>query len=192
MEEVGMTIPPAPPNDNKNGPIDKKWLAVLILGVGTLLYVLAVIWIGVGSVQHVRAINAAQNAANASPGAGSSGGEESSDQQAETPKPYPISDFVSKAILVIGGALATHLGAYLGISISQGILQSGQSMWQYIQSPEGFSGLLAFTYFFTLVLSIIFWALTGFSVYAGQPLQDLAYAFLGVFAGSMAALAKGQ
>ena len=162
--------------------IDKRWLLVAILFVGTLLYVIAVFWIGFGGIQHVREINAAQSA--------------NTGQGQMTPVAYPISDFITQALLVIGTALATHLGAYLGISISDlnnGKLLSTSAEWKkYLSSPEGISGILAGTYFLTLVAAIIFWALTGFSTYAGKPLQDLAYSFLGVFAGAMAALSKGE
>jgi hypothetical protein len=167
--------------------IDKKWLLVAILFVGTLLYVIAVFWIGIGGIQHVREINAAQSAGAASSQAGG---------ETKAPAPYPISDFITQALLVIGGALATHLGAYLGISISDlndgKILSSPGDLKVYLSTPEGISGILAGTYFLTLVAAIFFWAATGFSVYAGKPLQDLAYSFLGVFAGAMAALSKGD
>lgn len=171
--------------------IDKKWLLVAILSVGTLLYVIAVFWIGIGGIQHVREINAAQKAATDAGTAPSQTGIEP-----KAPAPYPISDFITQALLVIGGALATHLGAYLGISISDlndgKILSSPADLKAYFSTPEGISGILAGTYFLALVAAIFFWAATGFSLYAGKPLQDLAYSFLGVFAGAMAALSKGD
>jgi hypothetical protein len=175
--------------------IDKSWLLVAILFVGTLLYVIAVFWIGFGGIQHVREINAAlsTNTGTAvSPGAA----QPQAGQEPKAPVAYPISDFITQALLVIGTALATHLGAYLGISISDlndGKLLSTTAEWRkYLSTPDGISGILAGTYFLTLVAAIIFWALTGFSIYAGKPLQDLAYSFLGVFAGAMAALSKGE
>lgn len=175
--------------------IDKRWLLVAILFVGTLLYVIAVFWIGFGGIQHVREINAAQSA-NVGPATEQGVVPPQAGQGQISPVPYPISDFITQALLVIGTALATHLGAYLGISISDlnnGKLLSTSAEWKkYLSSPEGISGILAGTYFLTLVAAIIFWALTGFSTYAGKPLQDLAYSFLGVFAGAMAALSKGE
>ena len=175
--------------------IDKRWLLVAILFVGTLLYVVAVFWIGFGGIQHVREINAAQSA-SPGPDADQGAALPQAGQEPKAPVAYPISDFVTQALLVIGTALATHLGAYLGISISDlnnGKLLSTTAEWkEYFTTPEGISGILAGTYFLALVAAIIFWALTGFSIYAGKPLQDLAYSFLGVFAGAMAALSKGE
>ena len=182
-------------NDNPApSKIYKNWLLVAILSIGTSLYVIAVFWIGFGSIQHVREINAAP-AANLDPVAGQDAQQSQNGAEPKAPAPYPISDFITQALLVIGTALATHLGAYLGISINDpngvGRLTTAQEWMKYFKTPEGISGLLAGTYFLALVIAIIFWATTGFSVYAGKPLQDLAYSFLGVFAGAMAALSKG-
>lgn len=154
---------PVPPQ------IDKKLFLSLILSAGTLLYVVAVFWIGVESIGHVQSIG---------PGA--------------TPKPYPISEFIVQVLLIIGTALATHLGAFLGISVTQGGagIHSTRGLFAYLLTADGIPGLLAFVYFLTLIAAVIFWALTGFSPYAGKPLQDLSYSFLGVFAGAMAALSK--
>jgi hypothetical protein len=146
----------------------KRWLLVAILGVGTLLYVVAILWVGFGSIKYVKGMETPLKAAAA--------------------EQYPVSAFVSQAILVIGGALATFLGSYLGISITKTwgtIVDEMKSA-----TPEGISGWLALIYFLSLVLAIIFWAITGFSIYAGQPLQDLAYSFLGIFAGALAALSQ--
>jgi hypothetical protein len=175
--------------------IDKKWLSAAILFVGTLLYVIAVLWIGLGSIQHVREISAVAQGTSPEPAAGQDAGQTRDGAEPKAPAPYPISDFITQALLVIGTALATHLGAYLGISINDlnrgKLLDTGEEWIKYLKSPEGISGILAASYFVTLVLAIFFWATTGFSVYAGKPLQDLAYSFLGVFAGAMAALSKG-
>lgn len=190
---------------NGNSPpptIDKKWLLAGILFVGTLLYVIAVFWIGIGSIQHVAEINAAARAAESEPATGTEAQpiQDGEAQEAEQPQaedepaaaePYPISDFIAQALLVIGGALATHLGAYLGISVTnpnRAIPLNKDALIAYFKNSENISGILAVTYFLALVLAIIFWAGTGFSVYAGKPLQDLAYSFLGIFAGAMAAL----
>lgn len=166
--------------------IDKKWLFAAILCVGTLLYVIAIGWIGFGSIQHVNEINArAQEETALKPG-----------EETQAPEPYPISDFITQALLVIGSALATHLGAYLGITITDPsrrlveALGAGSEWLKYMKSPDGVSGILAVAYFLALVAAIIFWAVTGFSAYAGKPLQDLAYSFLGIFAGAMAALSQ--
>ena len=173
--------------------IDKKVLLAAILFVGTLLYLIAVFWIGVGSIQHVSEINAAAQKAKLEPVADTAPGQPQNTETPKAPAPYPISNYITQALLVIGTALATHLGAYLGISINNqnGQLIKKDNLKVYLKSAEGISGLLAGVYFLTLVAAIIFWAFTGFSVYAGKPLQDLAYSFLGVFAGAMAALSKG-
>lgn len=191
-------------------PKGRKWLLAGILCVGTLLYVIAVIWIGIGSIQHVSAINAAAKAAEAEQTTDmeapttQEGDEQAAepapiDEDALAPQPYPISDFITQALLVIGGALATHLGAFLGISITDPTRNFllGKNTFNAIvgalfTNPEGVAGMLAATYFLTLVLAIVLWALTGFSAYAGKPLQDLAYSFLGIFAGAMAALSTGS
>jgi hypothetical protein len=144
----------------------KRWLLVAILGVGTVLYVIAIIWVGVGSIRYVANLHAPVRLA---------------DQ-------YPVSAFVTQAILVIGGALATYLGSYLGISLTKTRAMVVEEMKS--ATPEGISGWLALIYFFSLVMAIVLWAFTGFSIYAGQPLQDLAYSFLGIFAGALAALSQ--
>lgn len=170
---------------------NKKRLLAAILGVGTLLYLIAIVWIGIGSIDHVNRIEAAVDAA-----AGATQGVEAGADEADplpAPAPYPISDYIAQAILVIGGALATHLGAYLGISITKAgaVAMLTKDVFGKLNDPEVISGLLAVTYFLTLVAAIAFWAFTGFSAYAGKPLQELAYTFLGVFAGAMAALSQG-
>jgi hypothetical protein len=172
----------------ENQKIDKNILLVIILALGTLLYVIAVIWIGVGSVRHVNAIEMAAKkpaAQQAQPQPG--------EEEPKAPVPYPISPFITQALLVIGTALATHLGAYLGIAINNNgdVLKDLKSWLAYALTPEGFSGVLALVYLLSLIAAIGFWAVTGFSEYAGKPLHDLSYSFLGVFAGAMAALSKG-
>jgi len=171
-----------------NPKIDKKVLLVIILALGTLLYVIAVFWIGVGSVRHVKAIEAAAKKpatqqAQPQPAAG----------EPKAPVPYPISPFITQALLVIGTALSTHLGAYLGIAITNdgAGLTDLRSWFAYALTPEGFAGVLALVYLLSLIAAIGFWAVTGFSEFAGKPLHDLSYSFLGVFAGAMAALSKG-
>lgn len=177
--------------DNTNPKkIDKKVFLSLILAAGTLLYLVAVLWIGFGSITHVREINAKAKAESSSTQNNSKEGTKTT----EIPQPYPISEYIEQVLLVIGTALATHLGAYLGISITQGAGRDSvtniSDWFSYLFSTDGLPGLLAFVYFFTLLAAIVFWAITGFSEYAGKPLQDLSYSFLGVFAGAMAALSK--
>lgn len=168
--------------------IDKNIMLVIILALGTLLYVIAVFWIGIGSVRHVNAIEAA-----AKKPAAQQAQSQPAEEEPKAPAPYPISPFITQALLVIGTALATHLGAYLGIAINNnGDLMKDLKSWlNYALSPEGFSGVLALVYLLSLIAAIVFWAVTGFSEYAGKPLHDLSYSFLGVFAGAMAALSKG-
>jgi predicted transporter len=136
-----------------------------ILLVGTVIYVAAIIWIGVVSIKYVNT----------------------------TPPPTKIYDqispFIAQAILVLGGALATHLGAYLGITIKQSA--SILDILTKLKDPDNLAGLMAAVYFFALVAAIVMWAVTGFSEFVAQPLQDLAYTFLGVFAGALAVLGKG-
>jgi predicted transporter len=136
-----------------------------ILLVGTVIYVAAIIWIGVGSIKYVN------------------------DTSPPTKVYDQISPFISQAILVLGGALATHLGAYLGITIKQ--RTNLIDILSKLKEPENLAGLMAAVYFLALVAAIIMWAVTGFSEFAAQPLQDLAYTFLGVFAGALAVLGKG-
>jgi hypothetical protein len=136
-----------------------------ILLVGTLIYVVAIVWIGVESIRYVRSDTPPTTIYN------------------------KISPFITQAILVLGAALATHLGAYLGITIKQ--RNSILDILSKLTDPDNLAGLMAAIYFLALVAAIVMWAISGFSEFVAQSLQDLAYTFLGVFAGALAVLGKG-
>ncbi|HHS97696.1 MAG TPA: hypothetical protein ENK08_07325 [Chloroflexi bacterium] len=135
----------------------KKILALVILGIGAVLYVAAIVWAGIASLQYAAT------------------------------GPVNLPEFVEQVIVVIGGALATHFGAWMGITFSQGrTLASFRGLLRLDQMAQ----VLAYLYLGCLVLGLIFWGATGFSPNAAGVLQNLSYTILGVFAGVVAVWLK--
>ena len=139
---------------DKNPSDDRKKLAIAILIIGTALYGYAVLRVGIASVRYR--------------------------PDPSTPSQLSLPDFIEKSIVVIGAALATHFGSWLGVSITQrALLLNPKGLF----SLEGLPRLMAWIYFASLVIALVFWAVTDFSPYSGQALNDMSYTLLGVFAG---------
>ena len=138
---------------------NRKWFFVAILLIGTFIYLFAVIYGG------IRSINDLANASG-------------------TPSTLP--SFINQVILGIGGALATHFGAFLGITFSQGKgLRGLFDPFKALGKPDNMAGGLAIVYFLSLVVAIILWGISGFSENFAIVLKDLASTFIGVFAGAL-------
>lgn len=139
----------------------KQKLAMAILVIGLVIYFGALIQAGTLSLQHM-ATNPTE--------------------------PLQVADFVEQSIIVIGSALATYFGSWLGISIKGGL-----SLTRGFGNPftlEGLANLIPWLYFASLVVALLFWFGTGFSEYAAKPLSDLSYTILGVIAGVAAVYLK--
>ena len=143
-----------------NNDTQKKRLAVVMLLIGTAIYVAALVWTGVASLKHVSTGDT-------------------------TPAVLP--GFIDQVVVVIGGALATYFGAWMGITFDSG--RRPLSI-RGIPTLEKMGTVLAWLYPISLVLALIFWAVTGFSQYAAGSLQNLSYTILGVFAGIVAVWLK--
>ncbi len=135
----------------------KKVLALIILGTGAVLYVAAIIWAGIASLRYAAT------------------------------GPLDLPEFVEQVIVVIGGALATHFGAWMGITFNQG---RAFASLKGLPTLDQMAQILAYLYLGCLVLGLIFWGATGFSPNAASVLQNLSYTILGVFAGVVAVWLK--
>ena len=142
-----------------NNKKQKQILALVILGIGAVLYVAAIVWAGIASLRHTGTA------------------------------PVDLPDIVEQVIVVIGGALATHFGAWMGITFNQ-----GRSFARVRDLPtlDQIAQVLAYLYFGCLVLGLVFWGATGFSPNAAGVLQNLSYTILGVFAGVVAVWLKAS
>lgn len=139
----------------------KQALAIVILGFGAVLYVAAIVWAGIASLRYVT-----------DPG---------------VTQPIVLPGFVEQVIIVIGGALATHFGAWMGISFNQ---KRSLISLRGLPTLDKMAQILAFLYLGCLVLGLIFWGATRFSPNAAVALQNLSYTILGVFAGVVAVWLK--
>jgi len=135
----------------------KQILALIILGIGGVLYVAAIVWAGIASLRY----------------AGT--------------QPLDLPDFVEQVIVVIGGTLATHFGAWMGITFTH---KRSLISLRDLPTLDKMAQILAFLYLGCLILGLIFWGATGFSQNAAGVLQNLSYTILGVFAGVVAVWLK--
>ncbi len=141
----------------------KQVLAIVILGLGAVLYVVAIVWAGIASLRHATGPDATL--------------------------PLALPGFVEQVITVIGGALATHFGAWMGISLNR---RRSLASLRGIPTLDKMAQILAYLYLGCLVLGLIFWGATGFSPSAPVVLQNLSYTLLGVFAGVVAVWLKEE
>ncbi|MGC9356275.1 MAG: hypothetical protein ACP5GX_00310 [Anaerolineae bacterium] len=145
----------------------KEQLAIFILVVGVILYVVGIAWAGVVTLGY--------------------------QPEGDDPPPPQLPGFIEQAVIVIGGALATHFGSWLGIEFER--QAKGRRRFfamSNLLSVEGFSRLAAWLYAGSLLLAIVFWLLYGLKPYAATILRDLSYTFFGVVVGVITVFLKAE
>ena len=121
------------------------------------------------------------------------------------PTPPQLPDIVTQAITVIGAAPATHFGALFGVSQFTSRNHPSPSIFQIHEwacrpaqrhtADTGAGDVIALAqvgaaclYFGSLVLALIFWALTGFSESCASVVRNMSYTLIGVTAGVIAVI----
>jgi hypothetical protein len=104
-------------------------------------------------------------------------------------EPQSMPAFLMQVITVIGGVLATNLGAVVGLRVgAPDSLRVDKSQAWYVKAGKRFQTAAAWFYVVILVLALIVWGLTGFSEdKVVSCIPDLAETLFGVAAGAVAA-----
>lgn len=111
-----------------------------------------------------------------------------------SPDEPPLPEIVTYAITAIGGLLATHFGAALGISqFSGGTRGPDLRFWRWARLPERAGAAAdmldwlqiaaAYLYAISLLGAFVFWAIDGLSPTSARTLVNMSFTLIGVFVG---------
>ena len=138
----------------------RKYLTVIVLAIACILYIVFVVQAGAASIART-------------------------DRSAEPSLP----DFPTKLVVVVGGALAVHLGTVLGIELTRG----GKSItgwWSGLKLVEKLQLALASVYFLSLCTAVGFWWGDKWSETTASTIRDLSWTLVGVMLGVMSAIGQ--
>lgn len=108
-------------------------------------------------------------------------------------KPGDMPNILNHVIIVVGGVLATNLGAVLGIQVDQG---GGFSLgFRKISTDPsiGIREICAFLYAIALIIALIFWGISGFTEKSTEIVDSipmLSKTLIGVAVGALTVVLK--
>jgi len=104
-------------------------------------------------------------------------------------KPEKMPPFLKQTVTLIGGVLATNLGAVLGISVARGVSPSLR-IWA-VPTTQALQMAAVILYVVGLLLAAVFWAINGFKenpnggpIVVVSTLPELTRILLGVIIGA--------